>query len=198
MAGEILARQKPTAKHECDNCGQAFGKLQKAQRWGASKVCGNCYRSLTEDDVDREQALTARAIPVKASIVTVGEPRDARLRRSALQLPSPANQLAGSAQRTPLDWQSIVRPVGTSVLLGAAAIVVVTYIIRAIGGLLLWSAGALLLLLFVLAVARLWIAIRRKINSIPQDSPAVHFQAGRSLAKRWLRIFTARHASRAA
>jgi len=49
MACEILARQKPVAKNECDNCGQSLGKLQKARRWGTSMVCGNCYRALAEE-----------------------------------------------------------------------------------------------------------------------------------------------------
>jgi len=199
MAGEILARQKPAAKTECDNCGQALGKLQKPRRWGGSMVCGNCYRALSEEDIEREAPALGRAIPVKASIVTLSEPRTSRSpMRAALQLPSPVNQLSGSSARAQLDWQSIVRPVGTSILLGAAAIVVVTYIIRAIGGLLLWSAAALLIVLFLLAVARLYIAIRRKFASIPDNSPAAHFHAGRSMAKKWLRIFGARHASRAA
>jgi predicted RNA-binding Zn-ribbon protein involved in translation (DUF1610 family) len=198
MAGEILARQKPAAKNECDNCGQSLGKLQKARRWGASMVCGNCYRALAEDDVERELPAIGQAIPVKASVVTVGKPRASRTMRAALQLPGPTNQFVGSAPRAPLDWQSIARPVGTSILLGAAAIVVVTYIIRAIGGLLLWSAAAILFLLFILAVARLFIAIRRKMTSIPHNSPAAHFHAGRSMFKKWLRVFGARHASRAA
>jgi ssDNA-binding Zn-finger/Zn-ribbon topoisomerase 1 len=204
MAGEILARQKIKEKIDCENCGQPLGKLQRPRRWHQSTVCTPCYRALRLEDDGREEMAAARPIkPVAArpALVGVSAGRDI-LRPSRLLAFSPSRQKPEHIsepriESLPTDFRTMVQYVAAGIILCGAAIIVLMYVVRAIGSLLLWSAGAAVLVLAAILISRAYFALRRRFASQGNASSSPKM-FGRAIVKRVLHSPAAHPAARTA
>jgi len=182
MAQQILAGQKPIEKTDCDNCGHALGKLLKPRNWQGATVCTSCFHALCEEEREREELTLAdenRAakVTVRTLPTSSAQPRMTAEERAPRRLPAPASDSARDLQWPEL--RAMARSAATGLLLCAAALIVLTYIIRAMGTLLLWSAAVLLLALAGILIWRSYVALRRRFagTSTPQGVPVRAFLA---------------------
>lgn len=210
MAGEILARQKKKEKDkvDCDNCGQALGRLQKPRRWGKCSVCGPCYRALRTEQIEQDRAISEASPMAPAARSSVVSVRTLDLDQASAiapltarrQLPAPAVQ-AGSrspaALILPPGLASSFRTAAMGLLVCAAAVIVAMYVLRAIGSLLLWSACVAVGLGALLLIARMVFLIRRRMHATEEDR-AESDSPGGSIFKRLLRAPATHQAARTA
>jgi predicted RNA-binding Zn-ribbon protein involved in translation (DUF1610 family) len=163
MAQQILARQKPCDKIECDNCGHALGKLQKPRRWEKATVCTPCFIALRTEEAERQGLSHTPAAPsARVTVRTVGAPIE---QMSTPEFPrrrlaAPQNHLTHNLS----EVRAMARSAAAGLLLTVAALIVVTYVIRAMGTLLIWSAAFLLLALAGILIYRSYIALRRRLT----------------------------------